>query len=115
MLITSTISWRRRLQYLLPAEPEMENILLFDSLSKQPYNHLKHRFGEKDRNMRKAVYFALLAFAPLHAQILNNGTFLGTVQDPTGAAVPGATVRASREGTQLQRQTTTDAEGNYQL
>lgn len=55
------------------------------------------------------------AFGSLYAQVFTNGTFLGIVQDPTGAAVPGATVRIFREGTQLQRQSATDAEGNYQF
>jgi hypothetical protein len=51
----------------------------------------------------------------LRAQVISNGSFLGTVKDQTGAAVPGASVRIFRLGTELQRQKTTDAEGNYQL
>src|SRR6266566_235946 len=57
----------------------------------------------------------LLLATVLSAQVLSNGAFLGTVKDPSGASVPGASVRISRVGTELQRQTTTDAEGNYQL
>ena len=65
---------------------------------------------------RSICTFVLLgAFGSLCAQVFTNGTFLGTVQDPTGAAVPGATVRIFREGTQLQRQIATGPEGNYQL
>jgi hypothetical protein len=59
--------------------------------------------------------FLLPALGYVQAQVFANGAFLGRVQDPTGAAVPNASVRIFREGTQLQRQTTTDAEGNYQL
>src|SRR5215472_2427201 len=66
--------------------------------------------------MREALCLAiLLGFVSVYAQVGTNGTFLGTVQDPTGAAVPGATVRVLRKGTEFQRQATTDAEGNYQL
>src|ERR1700704_6592312 len=57
----------------------------------------------------------LLTATGLSAQVLSNGAFLGTVKDPSGASVPGASVRIARVGTELQRQTTTDAEGNYQL
>ena len=53
--------------------------------------------------------------AGLSAQVFSTGTFLGSVKDPSGAAVPGASVRISRAGTQLQRETATDGEGNYQL
>src|ERR1017187_5370034 len=65
---------------------------------------------------RSVCAFVLFgAFGSLYGQVFTNGTFLGTAQDPTGAAVPGATVRIFREGTQLQRQTATDPEGNYQF
>ncbi|MBL8236099.1 MAG: TonB-dependent receptor [Bryobacterales bacterium] len=46
---------------------------------------------------------------------MNSGTLLGTVKDPSGAAVPGATVRVLRANPPLERQATTDAEGNYTL
>src|SRR5262252_7587830 len=65
--------------------------------------------------MPKMISLFLLALGCAYAQALNNGTFLGTVQDPTGAAVPGATVRIFRSGTQFQRQTATDTDGSYQL
>lgn len=58
-----------------------------------------------------------LAVSParLSGQTLNSGTFVGSVRDQSGAAVPQAVVRASRQGTLFQRQAVTDAEGNYQL
>jgi hypothetical protein len=37
----------------------------------------------------------------------------GTVTDPSGAAMPKATVRLTNTGTNLQRTTTSDAQGNY--
>jgi hypothetical protein len=43
------------------------------------------------------------------------GAITGTVTDPTGAAVPGATVRAIHNFVEVQFQTTTDDEGVYLL
>jgi hypothetical protein len=59
------------------------------------------------------VLIAAAALAP--AQTLNTGTFLGTVKDPSGAGVPEAAVRIAHLGTQFQRETVTDAEGNYRF
>ncbi len=41
------------------------------------------------------------------------GKILGTVTDPNGAAVPGATVTAKNLGTGIERSTITDEEGNF--
>ncbi|HEU0141187.1 MAG TPA: carboxypeptidase regulatory-like domain-containing protein [Bryobacteraceae bacterium] len=49
------------------------------------------------------------------AQSLNTGTFSGSVYDASGAVIPGATIRITSENTAFQRETTADAEGNYQL
>jgi outer membrane receptor protein involved in Fe transport len=58
----------------------------------------------------------LLTLAPSAlSQTFNNGTFLGTVTDPSGATVPGATVRVSRDNPAFRRETLTDASGNYLL
>jgi Carboxypeptidase regulatory-like domain len=46
-----------------------------------------------------------------HAQGL--GTIVGTVTDPSGALIPGATVRVTDEGTSQSRETTTSAQGYY--
>ncbi|MBV9957937.1 MAG: TonB-dependent receptor [Acidobacteria bacterium] len=43
------------------------------------------------------------------------GTILGTVTDPNGAVVPGATVMAKNLGTGISRMTMTDADGNYSI
>src|SRR5687768_13493748 len=39
----------------------------------------------------------------------------GTVTDPTGAVIAGATVHARGIGTGINRTVTTDSEGNYQI
>jgi len=56
----------------------------------------------------------VLGTAPLRvfAQ-MNTGTILGTVSDPTGAAIPGATVTVTNEGTQTSNKVVTDSSGNY--
>src|ERR1043166_9608174 len=43
------------------------------------------------------------------------GTILGTVTDPNGAVVAGATIRVKNTSTGLERTTTTDSEGNYSV
>src|SRR5262245_37054525 len=59
--------------------------------------------------------FMLLFTIFVAAQNFNNGTVMGTVTDPTGAAVPDAIVRLSRANPQLRREVRTDAAGNYQI
>lgn len=43
------------------------------------------------------------------------GTLVGTVTDPTGAVVPGATVNVTHVGTGAARHTTTDERGDYRV
>src|ERR1044071_9299945 len=62
-----------------------------------------------------ACVSSFLFCAGLAAQSMNTGTILGNVTDASGAAVPGVTVRRVSESTALQREATTDAEGNYQI
>lgn len=50
---------------------------------------------------------------PLMADVA--GTILGAVADPSGAAVPGATVILRNPDTGLVRQTTTDSTGSYEF
>jgi hypothetical protein len=54
-----------------------------------------------------------LAVSPLRADI--TGTILGVVTDPSGAAVPGASVSLRNSSTGLTRQTTTDPTGSYEF
>ena len=59
-----------------------------------------------------AAFVCILAFCgTLYSQGL--GTILGTVTDPSGALVPGATVKITEEGTSLARSATTDVQGYY--
>src|SRR5258706_10749130 len=56
----------------------------------------------------------IIASLPLAAQ-QTSATLLGTVVDPSGAAVPGVTVTASNIATNIKRETKTDQAGNYSL
>ena len=63
-----------------------------------------------------AIVFALVVALPKtgSAQVLY-GTLVGTVRDPSGAVVPGATVTATQEQTHLTRTAVTDSSGGYTL
>jgi outer membrane receptor protein involved in Fe transport len=61
------------------------------------------------------AFAALTHVGILSSQSMNSGTLLGIVKDPSGAAVPSATVRVLRANPPFERQATTDAEGNYTL
>src|SRR5580704_17506909 len=49
------------------------------------------------------------------AQSLTTGDINGTVTDPTGAAVPNASVTLNNPATNIAEETTTNAEGNYRF
>src|SRR5437867_3902075 len=60
-------------------------------------------------------FVAFLLFAAIcRAQTLDTG-ILGTVTDPNGAVVPGASVTISESATGLVRTVTTGPEGGYEL
>ena len=66
--------------------------------------------------LRLFVLVAVAAWIPspsLLGQILNTGTFLGTVRDSSGASVPGVTVRLVRESPAFTQVVTTDDGGKY--
>lgn len=58
-----------------------------------------------------AVLIAAASFAP--AQPSNAGAIQGTVTDPSGAVIPGATVRLSNTVSRFERTTTTDGAGQF--
>jgi outer membrane receptor protein involved in Fe transport len=58
------------------------------------------------------VLFVLLSTAVLVGQTFR-GTILGSVTDPSGAFVAGATVKVRNEGTGLERTTVTSGDGSY--
>jgi hypothetical protein len=63
---------------------------------------------------RVILAFVLLAAISLSAQTFR-GTILGTVTDPSGAVVAGATVSVKNAGTGLERTTQTSSDGSYAL
>jgi len=62
--------------------------------------------------LRLLVVFVVFSTALLVAQTFR-GTILGTVTDPSGAVVGGATVKVRNVGTGQERSTTTSADGSY--
>ena len=61
-----------------------------------------------------APVFILVLAAVASAQTFR-GTILGTVTDPNGAVVAGATITVKNTSTGLERTTSTDSEGNYSV
>jgi hypothetical protein len=61
--------------------------------------------------LRHAAFFLLILPAMLSAQV--NGTIIGSVADPSGSAVPGATVKVISEDTGASLTNTSDADGNF--
>jgi hypothetical protein len=55
----------------------------------------------------------ILSLAALCAHAQNAGSVSGTVSDPTGAVVPGATVNLSNASSGLDRSTMTDDQGHF--
>src|SRR5437660_1739406 len=62
--------------------------------------------------LRLLVVFVLLSTAMLVGQTFR-GTILGTVTDPSGAVVAGATVNVRNVATGLERTTATSGDGSY--
>lgn len=60
------------------------------------------------------LYLILILSSTVSAQTFR-GTILGTVTDPNGAVVSGATVTVKNTSTGLERSTTTDDAGNYSV
>jgi hypothetical protein len=56
---------------------------------------------------------SLLACVPAFGQ--TNGEIRGSVKDPSGAIVQGATVTASQAGTSAARSATTDKDGDFEI
>src|ERR1700751_3224957 len=73
--------------------------------------------GRLENNMnfvRNVLAFVMLVCLSLSAQQIT-GNIRGTVTDPSGAVIQGASVTARQAETGLSRMTTTDREGNYVL
>ncbi|MDE3178842.1 MAG: carboxypeptidase regulatory-like domain-containing protein, partial [Acidobacteriota bacterium] len=72
--------------------------------------------GQKEK-LFKTIGLIVLAFAvcggiSLFAQV-DAGTITGTVKDPSGAVIPGATVNLINQGTNFKLTATTDSSGGY--
>src|SRR5437016_8959325 len=50
---------------------------------------------------------------PVSAQVFDTGTIAGLVTDPSGAAVPHATITITNVGTSIERTLQTDQGGNF--
>jgi hypothetical protein len=63
----------------------------------------------------QTLFLAILVFtaSPANAQVAGTGTIQGTVTDPTGSFIPGATVTLTEQSTQVKRVIHTDASGVY--
>jgi hypothetical protein len=74
---------------------------------------------EKHKNfwahLAVAVVALMLAFASLAVAQSDRGTITGTVTDPTGAMVPGASVVLTNIGTQTKVTTATTSTGNFTI
>jgi hypothetical protein len=62
-----------------------------------------------------AMIIATVAVAAMAQSQASAADLTGTVADPNGAVVPGATVTAKNIGTGITRSTTTDSDGTYRL
>src|ERR1700736_2438930 len=59
--------------------------------------------------------FLILSTLSALAQSASTGTLTGTVTDPTGAVIPGATVTVTDVATKAQRTTISNKDGQYVL
>ena len=75
------------------------------------------RWGRRFCSLLLILGVPLLLAAPrlACAQSLISGDIAGTVTDPSGAAIPGATVTATNTGTGLVKKVTTGAAGDYHI
>src|SRR5947207_10831058 len=64
--------------------------------------------------MTAVLLLLFLSAPPIHAQV-DTGTILGTVTDASGAAISGAKVTLTNEGTSAALSTTTGADGVYKF
>jgi hypothetical protein len=62
-----------------------------------------------------ALFVALLASLGVHAQSTTDGAIGGTVTDPSGAVVAGASVTVTSNGTGLEQKTATDENGYFRV
>jgi len=61
-----------------------------------------------------AAFLVLAAGGTAWSQTVQ-GVITGTITDPTGAVVPGATVTITNVGTNISQSTTTGSDGSYRF
>ncbi|MGH9928775.1 MAG: carboxypeptidase-like regulatory domain-containing protein [Pyrinomonadaceae bacterium] len=74
-----------------------------------------HRSLSRNACASAAAIFLLMALASTLSAQTFRGSILGTVTDPNGAVLPGATVTARNIGTAIERTTSSDEFGNYTI
>ena len=72
----------------------------------------KNRFSPTPRLLAAIVFFFTCTY--LQAQY-DNGSLVGTIHDPSGAAVPGAAVTVTNNATAVTAKTTTNGAGDYEI
>jgi hypothetical protein len=85
--------------------PEMENM---------PITHIRGTMARLAAWACMGILMLASVPAPVVAQ-MNTGVILGAITDPSGAAIPGAAVTITNEGTQISQKAVTDSAGNYQV
>ena len=88
--------------------------------TKPIFRHLFHpsRVGNADGALLRICFSIALVFLPLvlpAAQSGNSAPVQGTVTDPTGAVIPGATVHLSNAVSGLDRTVTTNPAGEFEI
>jgi hypothetical protein len=75
------------------------------------------RFSASCKNYRTSLVLLLFLFAGFATALAQvpTGAIRGTVADPTGAVIAGATVTAKNKNTGAERSATTQADGQYQI
>lgn len=72
-----------------------------------------HNMGSVCRTISMAAVILLFCTRWTFGQA--GATISGTIADPSGAAIPGATVEVTNQSTNVVRKTITNATGNYQV
>ena len=62
-----------------------------------------------------ACFMAFGSTLPAGAQLAGKGSITGTVSDPTGAVVPGATVTATNNATGISTSQTSSSAGDFSM
>ena len=71
--------------------------------------------SQRNTMLALAMMLCLQVIGTLEVHAQTTGTIYGTVSDPSGAVISGATVTVQNQETNLRRTVTTDDEGSYNL